>query len=245
MVSTETSRWRLVTLLLLAVFLMSTLTGCLSLPGGKDDTPTLPPLFNPDGNDDPLSEQIQPDNTRPTQAEPVSVETEPVETEPQPTEPEETEPEETEPTTQPTEPETKPTEPEVPAEPIAYGILTGDYVNVRSGPGTNYGTVDNLRVNTRLEILAKNGNWCQTRKGWISMQYVYIDGTVGPQGSRMGTVDGEGVNIRSGPGTNYGVRTMVNTGDRLEILYQVTIKDMTWGCTSKGWICMAFVKLDS
>ena len=126
------------------------------------------------------------------------------------------------------------------------GFVSGSVLNVRSGPGTNYDSVGSLANGARVDVLERidvNGTtWGCTKTGWISMDYVFVDGTVG-EGAGTGTVTGDGVNIRSGPGTNYGVVGSVSSGEVIEITSQMTNGDLTWGCFSKGWICMDYVKM--
>lgn len=136
------------------------------------------------------------------------------------------------------------TPPPAETQEIKMGITSGDYVNVRSGAGKQYEIIDNIRKNTRLEILEIRDNWCKTTIGWIYQDYVYIDGTYGSDPSIMGTIKGTDVNIRSGPGTDYEIIGSTNTGDRYEFFYQTTIAGRKWGCTSIGWICMDYVTLD-
>ena len=58
------------------------------------------------------------------------------------------------------------------------GIVTGDTLNVRSGPGTGYGQVESLKYGTRVEILQRitigNTTWGCIKNGWISMDYVGV-----------------------------------------------------------------------
>lgn len=126
----------------------------------------------------------------------------------------------------------------------AKGLVTGNGLNVRSGPGTNYNSVATYGSMTRVNILEQikvgNTTWGCTKDGWISLDYVYIDGTTG-NGAGTGTVSGSNVNIRSGPGTNYNTVGSYNQGDTVEIYAQFTIGNMTWGCTSKGWVSMDYV----
>lgn len=124
------------------------------------------------------------------------------------------------------------------------GIVTGDTLNVRSGPGTGYGQVETLNYGTRVEILQRitigNTTWGCIKNGWISMDYVYVDGTVG-EGGGAAVVTGDQLNIRSGPGTNYNSVGTLNSGDEVNILAQFTINGKIWGCISKGWISMDYV----
>jgi len=126
----------------------------------------------------------------------------------------------------------------------AKGIVTGNGLNVRSGPGTGYDSVATYNFGDRVNILEQvtigTTTWGCTNKGWISMGYVYKDGTKG-DGAGTGTVTADHVNIRSGPGTNYESVGSVNTGDEVEILAQFEYDGTYWGCTAKGWICMDYV----
>ena len=128
----------------------------------------------------------------------------------------------------------------------AKGIVTGDGLNIRVGPGTNHASVGSTyNAGTRVNILEQlqigDTWWGCTDKGWISLGYVYIDGTKGEH-SGTGTVIGEGVNVRSGPGTNYESVGSKNYGDDIEIFHQVKVGDTWWGCIGSGkWICMDFV----
>lgn len=128
----------------------------------------------------------------------------------------------------------------------AKGIVTGTNLNVRSGPGTNYDAVTSYAQLNRVDILEQikigNTTWACTKDGWVSMDYIYVDGSKG-EGAGTGTVTGDAVNIRSGPGTGYEAISSAKSGDTLEILAQFTIGDMTWGCTKNGWISMNYVSM--
>ena len=124
------------------------------------------------------------------------------------------------------------------------GIVTGNGLNVRSGPGTNYDSVGTVNSGKRVDILEQitigNTTWGCIGEGWISLGYVYVDGTKGP-GAGTGTVEGDAVNIRSGPGTGYDSVGSLNSGDTVEILAQFEINGTYWGCINKGWVCMDYV----
>ena len=127
------------------------------------------------------------------------------------------------------------------------GIVTGNALNVRSGPGTGYGAVGSLNAGDRVDVVEQftyNGTtWGCIKNGWISMDYVYVDGS-GTGNDKEGTITGDNLNIRSGPGTGYGAVGSLNSGDRVTILYEVTVGDTTWGNIDKGWISMDYVDLD-
>ena len=128
------------------------------------------------------------------------------------------------------------------------GVVTGDGLNIRSGPGTNYDGVGSYNRGTRVNILERiqigDSWWGCTDKGWISLGYVYIDGTEG-DGAGFGTVSGDTVYVRSGPGTNYDALGSLNAGTNVDILFQIDMGEMTWGCVKYGngygWISMTYV----
>ena len=129
----------------------------------------------------------------------------------------------------------------------AKGVVTGNQLNVRSGPGTNYGRVSSLNTGDRVNILEQftigGTKWGCIDKGWISLDYVYIDGTTG-ENSGTGTVTGNDLNIRTGPGTTYGTNGSLNKGDTVKILTQIKVGNTVWGCIDKGWISMDYVEMD-
>ncbi len=68
-----------------------------------------------------------------------------------------------------------------------------------------------------------------------------------PEGGQTGvavTVTANGVNIRSGPGTNHGVKGTANTGDRLVITATQQDSQYLWGQFDGGWICLKFTNYD-
>lgn len=129
----------------------------------------------------------------------------------------------------------------------AKGVVIGTELNIRSGPGTNYNKVGGLSVGDRVYILEQftigGTKWGCIEKGWISLDYVYIDGTTG-ENSGTGTVTGDGLNIRTGPGTTYGTNGSLNKGDTVKIHTQIKIGNTIWGCIDKGWISMDYVDMD-
>lgn len=129
-------------------------------------------------------------------------------------------------------------------------VVTASQLNVRSGPGTNYDKVDAYNYGARVEVLQQikiaNVTWGCTNRGWISMEHVYIDGTEA-EGAGIGTCNGNNVNIRSGPGTNYAPVGSANMGDDLDIYAQIEIGTTVWGYVqkgnTKGWMSMAYANM--
>ena len=120
------------------------------------------------------------------------------------------------------------------------GIVKVKELNIRASASTDGERLGSYTYGDRVEILEKSGSWGRTSKGWIHLDYIYQDGTTGTN-TASGTVTGTQLNIRSGPGTGYGSVGSYNQGDSVSILEQFTYNGTTWGCTSKGWICMDYV----
>lgn len=67
----------------------------------------------------------------------------------------------------------------LPAAQAAPGTVTTN-VNVRSGPGTNYGVVDVARAGQQVDVQRCQGSWCYISKpgpdGWVSASYLSASG---------------------------------------------------------------------
>lgn len=121
------------------------------------------------------------------------------------------------------------------------GVVIEDSVPVFRGPGEHYDRVDALSRYHRVEVLGFCGQWICVQEGWVPMGKVYIDGTLGEEEPVSVTVIGDLLNVRSGPGTQYRVVGGISYGQKVQVLYQLTIDDVTWGCTDMGWISMDYV----
>ena len=133
-----------------------------------------------------------------------------------------------------------------------YKVNVGD-LNIRKGPGTNYGTngvITNRGTYTITEI--QNGSWGKLKSGagWINISTAYctyVGNSTG--GSNSGGSNSSGttyktgtykvnvseLNIRKGPGTNYGTNGSIKDKG----VYTITeIKNGSWGRlkSDAGWI---------
>lgn len=128
---------------------------------------------------------------------------------------------------------------------IGEGSGTGTVIdadlNVRSGPGKDYERVGGLKKGDTVKILAQVNSWGYTGKGWVSMNYVKMDGTVSTGSAGTGVITGKGLNIRKEPSTDADVLGSYDKGDKVEIL---EVKG-NWGRTSKGWISLDYVKMET
>ena len=125
-------------------------------------------------------------------------------------------------------------------------VANCDALNVRANAGTKYERVDRLPAGTKVTILEtkQQGNtlWGRIDKGWISMDYVRLDGGSLPSGSFVGTVTANALRIRCAPGTSNAEVGMYTRGTQVVILEEKTVGSTVWGRTSKGWISMDYVK---
>ena len=141
-----------------------------------------------------------------------------------------------------------------------YGIpvyVTSTYAYVRGGAGSNYTQTGTVSSGTQLVIVETaqvNGTmWGRFVDGWIELantsysQSGTQNNTTTPTAVSTGTVVcSTGVNVRSGPGTNYGVVGSAYNGQRLSIYETVSVNGSFWGRIGDNrWISLNYVKLDS
>ena len=149
--------------------------------------------------------------------------------------------------------------------------VTGDVVNIRKGPGTNYGISkqvcrnDVLIVSHTTQFLGQK--WGKVQDGWICLAYTNYDALVLGQPSGEDTVPDQNpdsetdsdrypdnqdiisgtvrvndlLRIRSGPGTAYATVGYLSNGTGVEILEQKAADTMIWGRISRGWVSMDYI----
>lgn len=119
------------------------------------------------------------------------------------------------------------------------GLITGNGVNVRSGPGLNYMAISSLNKDTRVEILEKSDDWYKIKadslSGWVYASLIKIDEV----DIRLKVIVDK-ANLRSGPGTSY---SMSGQAAKDEVLTLVEVQgDWYKVKTSDGSV--AFVRAD-
>lgn len=139
-----------------------------------------------------------------------------------------------------------------PSQPVTGTVNVNDFLRIRSGAGTNYTVVGYYYKNNKVTITEQKTvggtKWGRTDKGWISLDYVILDGQTGNNSSASestgvaGVVTGTGLRIRSGAGTNNRIVGSLTIGDKVTILETTTVSGTKWGRIEKGWICMDYVK---
>ena len=120
---------------------------------------------------------------------------------------------------------------------LGYGLVSGvKSLNVRYGPGTNYGEITYVVAGQYLAYFQKSGNWARTRYGWVSMNYFDINADViGAYGTT--TTD---LNIREKASSSSKKLGSYEKGE------EVYIQDVNgnWGETDEGWISLSYVLFD-
>ena len=139
---------------------------------------------------------------------------------------------------------------------------TTEYVNFRSGPGTNYSSKGVIASGTTVTVTDRsNSQWYAVRlangsTGYIFAQYLKVTGTSSATPtptqapSNDGTVQAKltaDVNLRRGAGTNYGVIKVIGTGTTVTVTdasnsqwYKVKLSDGT-----KGYLFSEYLKVTS
>jgi len=102
--------------------------------------------------------------------------------------------------------------------------ITGDNVNVRSGPGTNYYRCGRLDSTARVKVVGSKFSWSQIVPpagsfSWISKQYVSVDAA----NPTVGTLTGDGVRVYAGSPYKEPIHSdtpqlKLNTGDKVMLM---------------------------
>ena len=137
--------------------------------------------------------------------------------------------------------ETAPAE-TAPAQPNGY--INAMYVRFRSGPGTGYTVLGEYKTGTKVIITGSSGDWTKVhingKDGYVWGSYITREDPAAPaqtpapvqtetpapaqqapayqvtaQTEREGTISGNYVRFRTGPGTNYTIITNYNSGTPL------------------------------
>ena len=121
-----------------------------------------------------------------------------------------------------------------------YQVATKRYnLRIRKGPGTTYKIVGRLKKGTKISINRIKDNWghLSNNRGWIYLGYCkkikiikYSSGTY--------KVTASALRVRSGPGTNYKIKSRVYKNSIQKIDYTKG----NWGhlTNNTGWICLDY-----
>lgn len=115
-------------------------------------------------------------------------------------------------------------------------------LNIRSGASTKYKIVGGYTYNTTVTITKQSGNWGKTNKGWICLDYVSkissTSTTTTSMSKTMTVIAKIGLNVRSGPGTNYKIVTAYPYNTKVTVLNTTG----NWARTNKGYMCLNYLK---
>lgn len=111
----------------------------------------------------------------------------------------------------------------VPTLANSIAVVTGKYLNLRSGPSTNTAKIGEVERGTRLSVIKSQGDWYQVKlsngktawaAGWLLQ--------VSENGSNAQAVRvaGSYANIRTGPGTSYSLLGKATAGQTMAVTGQ-------------------------
>lgn len=122
-------------------------------------------------------------------------------------------------------------------------------LNVRSGPGTSFQVMTQIRPEQTFPWLKEEGDWTQIQlndqdKGWVATWLIKQkdgDFTEVSQIRQVATVQASILNVRSGPNTSHAILGKLSKGDRIEVLeikqgwYKLSFEG------KEGWVASDFV----
>jgi uncharacterized protein YraI len=162
--------------------------------------------------------------------------------------------------------ETRPNPPSQPAPPTAGTATTTDSLNLRAGAGTNFTVVTVMPRGARVTLSGKTANgfyeltW-SGNTGWASGDYLQFASTppsnpapqpsptpptAPPPASPSGTaVTKDSLNLRTGPGTTYGVVTVMPAQSRVALTgrSQNNFLELSFN-GQKGWAHRDYLAVD-
>ena len=148
---------------------------------------------------------------------------------------------------EPTVPETTVPEPTEPSEKEVTGtVKVEDALSVRKGAGTSYAIVKYLYNGDKVTITevkeVSGTKWGYIGSGWVCMDYVVLDKQTAEKTDDVRTVTADCLNVREAASTSAKIVGYYYQGAKVTILETKTAEGIQWGKTSKGWICMDYVK---
>jgi cell wall-associated NlpC family hydrolase len=120
---------------------------------------------------------------------------------------------------------------------VVDGIIAGERILLRNGPGTEYDAVGRMSGGTVVQLIGRYGDWYQVRERvdrpvyWVSGELLnmpesapYTLFELQPEAipaappPKVGVVRESGLQLRDGPGTNYVPMTKLDSGNQLELI---------------------------
>ena len=125
-------------------------------------------------------------------------------------------------------------------------VKVDDALSVRKGAGTSYAVVKFLYNGDKVTITevkeVSGTKWGYIGSGWVCMDYVVLDKQTSENTGDVRTVTADCLNVREAASTSAKIVGYYYQGAKVTILETKTAEGIQWGKTSKGWICMDYVK---
>lgn len=120
-------------------------------------------------------------------------------------------------------------------------VISSANLNVRSEPGTNYSVKTYLKPGQVVFLLSESNGWYKVKLsndtiGWVSSSYISKTDTYGKSISSL--------NVRSGAGTNYSVKTVLKKGE----IVAITNSSNSWyqiktSSNITGWVSSRYINI--
>jgi len=144
-----------------------------------------------------------------------------------------------------------PAAPSAPASKTVYVNTPGSSLNVRSGPGTNHAVLGSLKHGEKITVSDENNTWYKLtfagKTAYVSRSFVTdkppSNTPAETTAQKTGTVNSPtGLNVRSGPGTNYSIVGGLSNGAKVTITGQSgSWYKIKYG-SAEAWVSTNFVK---
>ena len=109
------------------------------------------------------------------------------------------------------------------ADSVEYRVITGDDVNFRKGPSTDYASLGKLN---KVEYISETNSLSKVKyngqTGYVYSKYVAQTSTT--SNTQVKYVNCTSLNVRSGPGTSYSIIKSISTNTKVEVI-----------STNNGW----------
>lgn len=128
--------------------------------------------------------------------------------------------------------------------------VTGENVNVRSGPDTYYYSLYKANPGETLEIaevVSRGGLlWGRSGDKWIALKYTDYNDALSKYLPMWGKVTSTTLNVRTGAGTDYALveGAQKKQGDLILVSDWKSDGSMMWGKISEGWIALPYVTFE-
>lgn len=128
--------------------------------------------------------------------------------------------------------------------------VTGENVNVRSGPDTYYYSLYKANPGETLEIaevVSRGGLlWGRSGDKWIALKYTDYNDALSKYLPMWGKVTSTTLNVRTGAGTDYALveGAQKKQGDLILVSDWKSDGSMMWGKIEEGWVALPYVTFE-